>query len=451
MTATTAPAPPAPTAPLAGLHDPLSGVVARLWRAEPPVWAPPGLRLWLAQLARTDPFGSPLGSDTTTGCAWWDCGPARAAALGEAVEWYAGSLVPAGLPRATAAELRRRGEAHVAPESLALYAAEQHATPGFPFAPFTDDVPVRWYRGRDLTTGDARWVPASLVALGYGTGPTAAEPVVNLPVSAGIAAAPGPDGRRLAEAAALREVVERDALAAAWAHGLPLVPLELPPHLAADLGADADTRWSFHRLPTVVDAPGVLAVVCHRPSGVVGVGAAVRDDPEAAARKAIAEAVVSAAAAVELATEGSPSAARLVAAGTLRPWRADRAYARSYRPDHRDVVDIACHVQLLLDPVVQAGMEDRLAALAAGHPPAPLGALPTVAPDGWPARLAAAGLAPVAVDVTPSDLARHGWHVARTVVPGLRSTGPAAFPFLGAGPATRPGRGPAHLGPVPHA
>jgi ribosomal protein S12 methylthiotransferase accessory factor len=458
VTTTCLSAPPTPavqlppaTDPLDGLDDPLSGLIARLWRTTPPVWAPPGLRLWLAQLARTDPIGSPLGSDTTTGCAWWDCGPARAAALGEAVEWYAGSLVPAELPVATAAELRRRGEPHVAPETLTLYSPEQYAAEGFPFRPFTDELPVRWCAGRDLVRGERRWVPASLVYLGYGTGPTRHEPFTNLPVSAGIAAAPGPSGAGLAAAAALREVVERDALAAAWTHGSPLDPLVLPSHLATDLGADDATVWSFHRLPTVIDAPGVLATVRHRPTGIVGVGAAVRDDPETAARKAISEAVVSAASAIELDTEGSDSAARHVAAGTLRPWRADRSYTSSYRDDRRDVLDIACHLQLYLDPRLQRALDDRLDALAAGRPPLPLDALATVAPGSWAGALSAAGLEPVAVDVTPSDVARRGWHVVRTVVPGLRSTGPAAFPFLGSAPTTRPGHGAPHLDPVPHA
>src|SRR5947209_10214699 len=87
---------------------------------------------------------------------------ARAAALGEAIERYSASYVPDHeLALASADEL----DGAVDPGRFALFAAEQHADPGFPFAPFARPTRVRWVRGRSLTTGAEAWLPAQLVYL----------------------------------------------------------------------------------------------------------------------------------------------------------------------------------------------------------------------------------------------------------------------------------------------
>ncbi|MFT3854507.1 MAG: YcaO-like family protein [Ilumatobacteraceae bacterium] len=427
------------------LVDARSGIVARTWPEQLPTFGPPGLRICLAQLSPTDRFAAPLGSDTTAGCAWWDDDAARRAAIGEAVEWYCASLVPADLPLVSAEEIAPTERVNIA--DLALYRPEQTAAPGFPFRAFTGDVRVRWVTGHHLD-GQPCQVPASLVYLGYGSGPTANETLTNLPVNAGVAAALEPAA---ALSAALAEVVERDALAEAWTFGQPLVPLTIPDALHAQLAADDQTTWRFYRLPSSVEVAAVLAVV-HRPcDAVFGVGAAVRGDGEAAARKAAAEAMVAASGCIEINRADSRQCARLIDdGGPLSPWRADRRYRDSYRADWRDAVDIACHAQLYVDPEMQHRALDRLDTLAGVRRPEPLLALPALELSTLPDLLHERGFSPIVCDVTTPDVASLGWHVRRAVVPGLRATGPAAFPYLGETARSRTHDLPLHLEPVPH-
>jgi ribosomal protein S12 methylthiotransferase accessory factor len=415
---------------------------ARLGIAAPPVprplapHLPPALHFTTVELAPTDRFGSGLVGTTTAGCAWFDPAAARQAAVGEAAEWYCGSLVPDTLRYASYDEL---DGAAVDPATLTLYRADQYAARGFPFVPFTHDLPVGWRRGTDLDSGAAVWVPASLVHLGYGAGPSSGTPLTNLPVNAGIAAGVDVNAARRA---ALREVIERDALATAWHTGAALPQIELPARWRGLLeGPQRALRARLHRVPDRFGAVVLLAVLDDQHTGVLGVGAAMRPDPVEAALKALAEAAMSVAVAADLAAEDSTILPRLQAPrGLLRPWRPDRGYRDAYRPDLRDVTDIACHVQWYLDPRSQRALHDRLDAAGTG---AALDALPATADADELRR--AAGMPGIAVDLTTADVAATGLRVVRVVVPGTRSTAPAALPFLG-GLAD-----PVLTDPVPHA
>ncbi|MDY7103223.1 MAG: YcaO-like family protein [Actinomycetota bacterium] len=429
------------------LVDAATGIVHRVWSEPLPSLGPPGLRLWFAQLSSTEPFGSPLGADTATGCTWWDDEAARRAAIGEAVEWYAANLVPRDLLRARARDLPPHER--VDPAELALYSPDQLAADGFPFVPFTDDVEVRWSTGTALFDGSRRFVPASVVHLAYTTGATTGQPLMNFPVNAGIAA--GADGHDPVHAA-LAEVVERDALAEAWTFGAPLVPLRIPWWFARELGAGDGAEWTFLRLPTRVACPGVLAVVRDRRRRLVGVGAAVRADAVDAARKASAEAMVALSGAVGIEhSDLCPFAGSGEHGGPLVPWREDRTYRSAYRDDWHDVVDITCHAQLYVDPAMVDALDRRLGQLTADADEVALEDVPTLdGPHRIAERLVAAGFDPVVVDVTTSDVRSLGWRVVRAVVPGLRATAPAAFPYLGETRRSRRHDGAPYLGPVPH-
>jgi len=436
-----------PAAPAARLCDDRLGPAAPPRSGRLPDTLPAALRFVTVESAPTDRFGAPLVGTTTAGCTWWDGEAARRAAVGEAAEWYCGSLVPDRLRHATYDELVAAGCAAVDPAGLALYATEQYAAPGFPFSPFTPDLPVGWVPGTDLDGGGPIWIPASLVYLGYGSGPTFGVPRVNLPVNAGIAAGP-----RLADAqrSALREVVERDALAVAWHAGADLPPVDLPERWRALLaGPRGALAARAHLVPNRFGAMVLLAVLHDRSAGVLGVGAAMRPDAVDAALKAFAEAAMSLAVADDLARPDSAVLPRLLAPrGALRPWRGDRAYRDAYRADLRDVVDISCHVQYYLDPRSQRALHARLD--ASGAAPVALDALPATADADVLVR--DAGLRAVAVELTTPDVAAAGLRVTRVVVPGTRSTAPAALPFLGGlstpdgSPVTAP-----VLDPVPHA
>src|SRR5690606_10168926 len=58
-------------------------------------------------------------------------------------------------------------EEPLGPSRWTLFHPEQYATPGFPFAPFTDDLVVRWVPVRRADDGEPAWVPEEFVYL-YG-------------------------------------------------------------------------------------------------------------------------------------------------------------------------------------------------------------------------------------------------------------------------------------------
>ncbi len=213
-------------------------------------------------------------------------------------------------------------------------------------------------------------------------------------------------------------------------------------------------RLSAHTVPNLLDAPVVLCVAedtGEESGGMVGVGCAfvpgAADPVASAAWKAAAEAVQSLDTTAQLAAGDLPEWER--PHGPLARHRPDRAFASSYRPDFTDVTDVTCHLQLLADPSFSARVLTRL---ARGGPTAP--AEPTAEPTATgrfdaDATLAARGLHAVTVDLTTPDVAACGLAVARVIVPGLRATAPAAFPFLGDGADPLPDR--PDLSPVPHA
>lgn len=391
---------------------------------------PRSLRVASAPLSPLD--GSGHGTATPGGAAWWDPTQARAAAIGEAVERYCATLPRRGLRRASHAELRAAGRDAVDPATLALHSEAQYAAPGFPFVRFTGDLPVLWARGTDTATDAPVAVPASLVHLNHLSGPTRDEPRTNLPVNAGLAAG---TGLAAATAAALEELLERHAVATAWLRGDRLPALDPGDWLRALLGGPAGPlHVRAHLVPNEFDLPVAAVLVESRDTGVLGMGTALRPDLGFAVRKATAEAITSCHAAHQLQGDGGGLAAAL--GPPVKPWRADRTYRRAYRADYRDVADVFCHVQLYLDPAMGPLLAERLD----GPGPLPLGAAPCREPatrGDYAARVRATGRRILAVDLTTPDVAACGLAAVRAVVPGLRATAPAAFPFLGggAGPA----------------
>ncbi|TDB73103.1 YcaO-like family protein [Micromonospora sp. KC721] len=390
------------------ITDGRTGLVTALHHERLPV----GLHVTHADLAFLGPAG---GRPTVSGASWTCPDAATAAALGEAMERYCGHRTPRPTTVDTWHGLTARGEHAVDPRRLALYRPDQ----AVPFTGIDRTDQIAWVAGSDPHRARV-WVPASLCVLA----PPDTGPAPHLPVAAGIAAGPT---RQRARAAALAEVVERHALATCWHAGtrLPLLRQTVPGFTGA-----------LRAVPNLLSAPVVLAVVADH-DGLLGVGCALATDAATAAGKAAAEACQ------------SLRTVRLVADGALdwqplRPARADRRYAASYAPDLSDVTDIVCHAQLLADPRVAETVTGRLA-----------GGEPVPEHHGWAgtgpdldAALAAHGLTAFTVDLTTADVAALGHTVVRVVVPGLRSTAPAAFPFLGAGAEPLPER-PCLL-PVPH-
>ncbi|WP_432842003.1 YcaO-like family protein [Dactylosporangium sp. CA-092794] len=413
------------------LVDPRLGLLTAVTRQPPQPGAPPGWVGYGAHVADTTAYAPWTVDRYGFGAALGDPGRARRAAVGEAVERYCGNIVPAGLPVASHAELVAAGHRAVDPGDLALYSAEQYATPGFPFVPFTRDLRVPWARGTCLHTGADTFVPASLAYLngGGGTGPA-----TNALSYAGIAT--GAD-RAHAERFALEELLERDATALWWDAGTP-APLihDAGPIVDRAGAAGPATTVRLRQVPSGFDVPVVAAFIENHHDGVIAFGSACRADPAEAATKALVEAIGMHALTLKL-TDPASDVWAAVADDTIpghvfRPYRADRRYHDAFRPDLRDLVDLPAVAQLYLDPRMQGGPLDRLRAPA---PVTSLGELPAVteavAREVYLAKLACAGLSAISVDLTTPDVAAAGLCVIRVVVPGLYGNAPPAFPLHG--------------------
>ncbi|MGQ0776854.1 MAG: YcaO-like family protein [Pseudonocardiales bacterium] len=431
------------------LVDARFGPIRRVAAAAVHPHLPQTLHLMTAVLADTTRFAPWRADASGTGAALWDPDAARGAALGEALERYCGNLVPPRLRRATYLELRAAGQDAVDPVDLALYSDAQHAQPGFPFVQFGRDLPVRWVLGESLIDRQPVWVPASLVWVTYPELATSrGESSTNGTIYAGIAAGPG---RPAAELSACLELVERDAVALAWHARLPVRPVE-PPSWLARLAAGPvgalDTR--FGSIPGELGLPVLAAVMVDRVDALLTVGLACHPDPVVAMTKAFVEAAQQQMVVRDLADpDGALGRLARRATGALRPWRADRAYTRSYRTDLRDIVDPGCHLQLYLDVEAQRRFHAEFLSDTA---PGPVLERVEAADVGWIARAwAERGIRAVAVDVTTSDVVDSGIRVVRVVAPGLYSNAPAAFPFLGGPrlPAALHGHQPRLL-PFPH-
>lgn len=326
---------------------------------------------------------------------------ARAAAVGELLERYAASWTPPGSPVATASELGREA---VDPGRFALFAPEQHALDGFPFAPFTSQTRTRWLRGFRLPDGEPVWLPAQLVLLAQEL--VEGEPPLDDQSSSGLAC-----GQSLEEAVltGLFEVLERDAFLLVWLHrlSLPLVDWrgdrELD-RLARRALDPVRVRYQVVDLSGFWHVPTMLAVVQGRPGdgAALGVGAACAATARDALVKALGEAFC------------------------VRTWLLylrEQGTARS-SGDPDEVRDFTDHVLFY----AHDGPSRRASFLWSSATRRDLTVLPGLSGstpldqiEELCRRLAARHLTAYAVDVTSPDVAAGGLRVARVVVPGLVS------------------------------
>jgi ribosomal protein S12 methylthiotransferase accessory factor len=415
----------------AELIDERCGVIRSLRPLPTPPRLPPSFEIVACELSDTTRFSRWASDSAGAGYALGEPEVARGAAVGEAVERYCGNLVPLGLRQGSHEQLLASGVAALDPERVALFSAAQYTSERFPFRPLSRTLSMEWGQGRDLLTGEAVAVPASLIWVSYvDAAVRAGLPATNPIIQAGLAAGPG---RAAAEYSALCEVIERDAVALGW-HGRRGVLAVRPPRWLARLG-----RGGQHTLHTRFFAftgefvpVTVGALVRDERTGYLTMGTACRADPVDGLRKAFAEACQLQ---MFVADYDDPESAYMLAArnpdSPLAPWRAERDYHRAYREDLRDVVDYGCHLQLYLDPVFQRRFESELAdAVTAEVDHAELPAGPVDLP-ALVAHLHAAGRQVISVDVTTPDVVPSGLAAVRVLVPGLYSNSAVGLPFLG--------------------
>ncbi len=346
-----------------------------------------------------DPAGQrPTGH---SGGSHWLRDAAQAAALGESIERYSASFLPAErLVLATADEL---GDAAVAPEAFALFHAHQHAAAAFPFARFGRESRVQWTRGFSLPDGEPVWLPAQLVYLPLPR-PSAGETPIGYATSSGVACAPTPEEAILS---ALFELIERDAFMLAWSNRLSLPLLDWAGddelrRLDDRCFAPAGLRYVAVDLSVFFGVPAALGVVHGTPGelGALGVGAGCGPTVAVAWRKALAEAF-DVRAHVRDALYEDPSLLGRPAEdiGSFDDHiffygSAERAAAAAFldaSPERRSTLEI--------EPVPGGDVLDQIEAVVR--------------------RLAARGVSAYAVDVTAPDVAESGLSVMRVVCPQL--------------------------------
>ena len=293
----------------------------------------------------------------------------------------------------------------VPPEHYPLFSARQYAEPGFPFAPFTRETPVRWVSGYSLLHDRQASVPASFVYIPYDRAP--GEPPLKDQISTGLAC-----GTTYASALlkALGEAVERDAYTIVWRNCLrrPHIDLESvqDPVINRLVNALQRLAITLHAVLLTLDIPmPVVLIVMTRSDGppwtIVASGADL--SPKHALLLALEEAC--------LAMIGMSRAA---------------ADADDYRPaaDFRDVTTLRLHgLSHAVDPRLRSAVTflteptdvvrlDELPDMSTGCPAADL-------------RTALAEIRPfvsdvVCVDVTTSDVDEVGFKVVRVIVPELQ-------------------------------
>lgn len=367
---------------------------------------------------------------------------ARWAALGEAVERYCGSYLPFWFEKnrpdqpvkATYNDLIAQGEYAVNPERLILFSDEVYQTPGYPFVPFTRDLPVYWVNGRSLTQNRAAWLPLSMVYSHWRHGEFCDVPLTHGTYYPGIAAGPTLEAALLS---GIEELVERDATMIWWLNRQPLPALALTPELKnlwvgqpTSLGQRA---WLIP-LPNEFNLPVLAGVVENVKTQLMCIGFACRADPVQAGLKAWSEALTLEETALDLLKPDNRTA-QAIAAGwlpdVLKPWRTDRAYLDSYQSDFSDVGHLLMQLQVSLDPRAV----DRIRSWVDMPPNLTLADLPRSERSlaSYQATIEARGYELFYANLTTPDVAAAGFTVVRVIIPGLTPNTPAAFPPTGNG------------------
>lgn len=335
-------------------------------------------------------------------------------ACGESVERYCSAFFDTdSLLQASYAELEASGRAYIPTERLYPFAAWQYDEPGFPFEP-TAGRTIRWIEGRSAISGEPALIPASCVYVPY-MFDHAVEPFTHMSISTGLAA-----GRDIDQCIAkgMLEILERDALMIVWHAELEMPRLNVESclgrsRLIDDLlaaGLRGSSAWFLNVLTLDVDVSIICAALIDPGSPpLTSFGISADPDPERALLLALEEATLT---------------------RTLVNRMDDAREAREW-----DAADVRTLHDHLIAHATSSRLRERLGFLT-GAPEMDFGDLVTRAEPGRQRsvkeRVAAAGLDAFSVDVTTEDVAEFGFHVVRTVMPGMQPLdNDHRYPFIG--------------------
>lgn len=329
---------------------------------------------------------------------------AIAKAMGEAVERYSCAIYdPQNFLFSSFRELTVPA---VHPSLLSMYRPEQYSWNGFPWQPFTVDTPVHWTTGVSLGTGQQILLPAASVYIPFHYRGATRSAFVMQPISTGMAC-----GTSFEEAAlsGLCEVVERDAFTITWQARLsrPQLDQGTLPKPGRDLIARftaVGIEVKLMDISTDLGVPSILSI-------------------------AVTDAATSPAVAVAAATDPSPERALLKSLDELAHTRKYSKQLMIYTPPvevqvdegHPAVKDQRDHLRFYCPQEAKAFAGFAWASGEITH----FRNLPDLSRGNTAQQLeavvrntAAAGLEPIAIELTSPDIAALGLRVVRVVVPG---------------------------------
>ena len=360
-------------------------------------------------------------------------GPLHMAAIGESVERYCSNLIDLR-PTLFGSydELHRKGFPMLDPAEIVLFSKWQYAQPGFPFVPMMRDLSIHWIEGKYLDDDAPVFVPASLVYVNWHVKQHRNEPKVNFPAFAGVASGCDLESSILS---GLSEIIERHATMVWWLNKQPLAHLKITDtQLEYFRGARYTLRPALMHLENVFNVPVAAGVVHNDSSKLVHVGFSARSSIEEAALKAWSEALTLQEGAHDLlnpnGTHWQAIQEGLLPGRSYKPWRAQRNYLEDFREDFKDVDDLLVQQQVFLDPRAVEAVSPLLD-LPPTKDQADITALEGDPLDALVQAISARGLRAITVDISSPDVARCGFYVTRTIVPGTVGNTPSAFPYLG--------------------
>jgi ribosomal protein S12 methylthiotransferase accessory factor len=384
------------------LVDPKSGIIQRV--DELPIDDDdPEFFHYYSKACDTSRFTA-MGNFSENGGASTDRYVAIAKAMGEAVERYCSAIYdPGEFLFAAFEDLPCRA---VHPRLLSVYREDQFAWKGFHWQPFTEKTPVHWTRGISLLTGEEILIPAAAVYVPFHYQKATRSAFILQPISTGMACGTSFESAALS---GLCEVVERDAFTITWQARLSRSRID--PQSLPESGRDMLRRFGavgidvkLMDMTTDLGVPSILSI-------------------------ALTDAITSPAVAVSAATDPSPERALTKSLEELAHTRKYSKQLMTYTPPveinieegHPAVKDQRDHLRLYCPQSAKAFTE-----FAWTSPKViPFSELPDLSEGDATLDLAkvvqhvvAAGLEPVAVELTSPDIAALGLRVVRVSIPG---------------------------------
>lgn len=262
---------------------------------------------------------------------------------------------------------------------------------------------IRWVPGTSLTSGEEVWLPASCVYVPY-LFDVAVEPFTHMPISTGLAAGPSIDS---CIEKGILEIVERDALMIVWYSHLPVyridpqtcfgVSLEIDKLLSA---AKADgPSWYINLLTLDVDIPVISAALINPGSPpLTSFGISAHADPAHALLLALEEAILT-----RMLLNRSPE---IIENPTYVHDRIETL--RDHLMAHATSVALRESLGFLTDKEPSLRFEDVQIKEC------------TKQNASLRERLSAVNLEAIWTDITTPDIRDFGFHVVRTVIPGMQ-------------------------------